>query len=384
MEEFNDNVFETRTNRQADLITRITPGFNLQYAAPLWDWNINYNPEYRTYARGTMENQLFHNLSLVGTIRPIDNFLYINVSNIYSQAPIDGNRNSLYTNQTDQNIFSISPYIQYRIDPRWTGMLGYRYVNRYYSNSNSINNQEQAVFLRATREINSKLNVFTHVDAAYVYFRDGTFHQRLTHSVGTSYQYAEGSSVTAQGGYSLFFPQNGNATLSPYWTLGLIHGWDAYTFNLNSGISYDTDSTQRASERRFINTRLTKIYKRGTLGIFGTYTETLNSQANTTSSRWFTVGADANHELGRRTSGHASISTDKYLDNTNISTADVAYRNSFTVGVRYELNYDLWLGLDYNRIAYSRTPFVPTGPIEVNRIMLYLTKSFQGGLYKSN
>jgi hypothetical protein len=146
-----------------------------------------------------------------------------------------------------------------------------------------------------------------------------------------------------------------------------------------------------ASETRFVNARLAKEYKRGLLGIFGGYRDTFNSQNNSTSSRWVTFGGDATYELTRRASAHAQISTDKYLDGggytangiiNNGNRSDGEYRNSYTVGIRYELYYDLWVGFDYNRIAYSNSVFSPTGPIEVNRYMFYVTKSFQGGLYK--
>jgi hypothetical protein len=402
MEESNDNVHEDRYNKQSDWITHIMPSLGIQYRAPLWDWNLSYNPEYRIYANGTNSNQFIQNVSLNGLIRPIDNFLYISVSESYSQVPYDGNRNSPYNNQSDQNIFSISPYIQYQLNQRWSASGGYRYVNRYYSNDNyggpyygnqnSGNNQEHALFLRLTRELTTKSNVFMNVDYARVFPEHDPYHDRLTHTVGGMYQYAEGSSVNAQAGYSLYLPQQGSSELSPTWSLGLIHAWDTYVLTVNSGVSYDSDPSYAASERRFVNARLAKSFHRGTVGIFGGYNQTINNQDsnriyNTPSSSWFNAGIDGSYELTSRLTARGSISTDKYLEGGyyggNEGYGAGQFRNSFTVGLRYEVFYDLWVGFDYNRVAYSDSVFSPSGPIEVNRYMFYITKDFQGFRYQT-
>ena len=376
MEEFNDNIYESRRDRKADLITRLSPKIGFNYADPLWRWDMDYSPEYRNYARGTHGDQLLQNFHADGTVRLINNFLFLSVSDSYTQAPLDGNRSSLFTDQTNQNIFRISPYIQYRLDPRWTMNSGYRYLNRHYSYSDSIDNQEHGLFLKGTRELSSRASLFMDLDYARVYTSNNTAHERLTHTIGSQYRYAVGSALTTEGGYSILFPSTGGSKFSPYWNIGLIHIWKSYTFSLNSGVSYDTETGLTASERRALNGRLVKAYRRSSLALFGSYNETLNSQTRAASSRWFTMGTDATYDISRRATAHALIATDSYL-----GRAAELYRNSFTAGIRYDLYYDLFTGLDYNRIAHSNTAFSPTGPIEVNRIMVYLTKSFGAPLF---
>ncbi len=371
VEEYNDNIYETRDDRKTDLITHVRPELLFNYRAPLWLWNIRYAPEYRHYALGSQEDQFVHNFQADGNIRLISNFLYLRVSDIYRQASIDGNRDSPYINQDYQNIFSISPYLQYRLDSRWTAMAGYRYVNRYYSNPGSIDNKEEGVFLNLTREMSSNTSVFMNADFSRVYPDNGMSHERLVHTAGIRHLYASGSSISLQGGYSVLYPKSSKSELSPFWNVGLMHEMDAYIFSLNSGVAYDTEQNLGSAERRHVTGRLSKAYRRGMLGISGSYSEIVDRQTGKTSSQWFTAGADATYEFSRRTLGRALISTDKYLN-----SSDNQYRNSFTVGIRHELYYDLFAGLDYNRIAYSGSFFTPTGSIEVNRIMAYLTKSF--------
>lgn len=370
-EEYNDNIFESKDHRKADLITHVTPSLGLEYHARFWDWNISYSPTYRHYLLNNLGDELIQSLSLVNKTRLIDNFLYLDISDSYSHISIDGNRDYQYTNQTDANIFKISPSIVYQLNPRWAAKGGYRYVNRWYDYAAAITNQEQGVFLNVTRETGPKSSVFMAADASQLETSTGTFFSRFTHGIGFTYKYADGSSVIAQGGYSVFFPQNGDSTTSPYWNLGWIHTWRTYIISVNSGVSFDTELNLNASERQYINFRLAKTYKRGAIGLSSGYAQIRNSQTGVIGSRWFNVGTDATYEFNRRATVTASMAADRYLDG-----ADTSYHNSFNLGLRYELYYDLFLTGAYNHIAHSENIFSPVGSIEVNRIMLSITKRF--------
>ncbi|NVN97996.1 MAG: hypothetical protein HXX17_01640, partial [Geobacteraceae bacterium] len=379
LEEYNDNIYETRSNRLSGFITHISPSLKGDYNSRLWTWNLNYEPEYIMFHSGKQGNELRHNLLAAGNIRLIDNFLYLNISDEYKKNSFDGNRQTQYANLYNQNIFSVSPYIDYRINPRWSASAGYRYVNRSYSGSQSINNEEHGGFLKLTRDTGPRSNVYTKADYSRIIPETGQSHDRLTHVVGAEYRHAKDSNIHAEAGYSIFFPASGGSTTtSPFWNVGILQAVDQYRFSLDSGVTFDNDPGLSSSERRSVSGRIERDYSRGVIGIYGRYNDTINSTDNA-NSQWFTTGIDVSHLVTLRVTSHFSLSTDKYLNNSR----DL-YRNLFTAGVKYEVYKDLYCGIDYNRIAYSDSFFSPIGPIEANRIMVFVTKTFQGLNYKQN
>lgn len=368
-EEFNDNIHETRGNRASDFITSVSPAISMLYSARKWDWNIAYRPTYRHYLHNAKGDEVIHNASLAGNIRVVSNFLFLNVSDAYSRVSTDPNRDALYAEQFDQNVFSVSPYLEYRLAPRWTANGGYRYTNRSYNSSAAFDNQEHGVFLELTREMTQQTALFAGAAASRVDTSAGEEFSRFSYYAGIRYSYGTGSSVDARGGYSLFMPQTGNSTTSPYWNLGLTHLWRTFTLDVKTGVTYDTEHWLNASERRFVNVRLVKAYHRGSLGISGAYAQIFNSQAGTIGSRWYSAGADAAYELTPRAKATASVNADKYLN-------EAEYRNIFTLGVSYELYYDLSLAAGCSRIARSSAIFTPSGEAEVNRVYMSVTKSY--------
>ena len=371
-EEFNDNLYETAQGRRGDLVTHLTPSLSLAYGTPLWAWKLGYTPEYRHYARGTVGDELLQNVSAVGDVRVIDNLLFLNVSDTHSRVSIDGNREHPYSNRTDENVLTVSPYLEYRLDPRWSAKVGYRFVARSYGRGGGTDNREQAVFLKVTRETTPKSNVFMTADGARVYGFGSAPYERLTHAVGAQYRYAAGSSLTALGGYALEFSPAAPARLAPYWELRLTHDLAPYTVELKSGVSYDSDPGVSASERRYLTGRLARGYGRGVLGVSGSYSHSKSTlNPGSTAVSWFSFGGDATLELSRSCSAHVQLATDRYTDR-----AGDPYRNSFSAGLRQALNYELSLGVDYTRIAYGATPFTPVGSPEANRVTVSLNKNF--------
>jgi hypothetical protein len=367
-QEFNDNIFETRSSHKADLMTSVAPAISIQYHAKRLDCDFNYSPTYQTFLNNSGRDELIQSARLEGKFSVIDNFLYLNIFDSYRRTSVDPNRENLFTNQTDVNSFSISPYITYHLNPRWTADGGYIYSNLSTPGTALSNIQSNAVFLSLTRQMSATTRAFMGADGAQIESGDSRF-SRVSHFVGLQHTYSAGSSVSAKGGYSLFLPQSGSSSISPYWDIDLGYSWRSYSLNVSTGILYDNQLALRASETMYAKARLARKYHRGVIGVFARYSQVTNNQLGTSSSKWFSNGADATYELTSRATASASMITDKYQH-------EQQYHNSYTLGINYLLAYDLSLTASYGHLAFSDIVFAPTGATEVNRIDITVTKSF--------
>ena len=134
-EEYDDNIFLTRDDRVADYITRILPSVNIHYKTPRWEWTLDDTFSWWYYAeRGNSEN--FNNGSLTSKLVVIENFLYLDVNDIYSSVVLNPRKPStetnLATNRSDSNNLVLSPYIKYQLTPASVLTTGYRYTNIWY------------------------------------------------------------------------------------------------------------------------------------------------------------------------------------------------------------------------------------------------------------
>ena len=141
-EDFTDNVYERRNPRKSDFITRLLPGLSLKYNAPLWDWDLAYNFDYRYYARNSRNDDTTHNLAATGHIKIIDELFFLDLSDTFSRVSLDVSRDytqeSLSVKQTDSNTFSASPYFVFHPGTRATIKTGYRYTNVWYRDPAAI------------------------------------------------------------------------------------------------------------------------------------------------------------------------------------------------------------------------------------------------------
>ncbi|HMK43882.1 MAG TPA: TIGR03016 family PEP-CTERM system-associated outer membrane protein, partial [Dissulfurispiraceae bacterium] len=117
-EEFNDNIYLTRTNRKSDFITGITPAARLLLDDPSLYANILGAYTYRIYARNTVQSNNPFYFNGLARAALISNNLYLEVSDIYQKVSLDPAQNfareSSFVNQTDSNVFTVHPYLVLR------------------------------------------------------------------------------------------------------------------------------------------------------------------------------------------------------------------------------------------------------------------------------
>lgn len=381
-EEYTDNVFVTSDNRAADFITRVLPGIAIKYGAPFWDWDIGYNLDYRYYAHDSRNEDITHSLVGKGNLRLIDNFLYLDVSDTYRRVSLDVNRDvtteSLFVNQSDQNILSISPYFMLHPLANLSVKSGYQYTRATYSRSSAVDIEEHRAFLMTAHELTPKSTFFTN----FIYAHDATSQDvtygRSTPSVGINYEYADKSFVSLEGGYSWFRYGNGNSFNAPYWNAGVTHAFDFLTASLNGGVTYNTDPLRSSTEERKVTGRLDKPLQRGAVGFFALYSDVRNNESDALQSRKFGIGGDGRYELTEKVAAHLDLTAERFnrYDLVQNDIAGYPYRFFIGTGVSYAMASDLTATLDYNYTTYLFTIGSSANSTVINRVIAGIRKAF--------
>jgi hypothetical protein len=232
-EEYTDNVYLTRYNKEDDYITRAIPAFTLDYKTSLWDWHLDLAYDYRYYARGTKEGDSTIRANLRNHTELINNFFFIDVMDTYERVSLDVARDytleSLFVNQTDQNIFTVNPYLVMRSESRYTPVLGYRYVNTWYEEDSGISTVENIGYAEMIADLSSKMTFTTGI--RYTEGRNEVRdYNKADIYAGPRYTYAPNSYLYCLIGESfLDFQFQTDTTKHVIWDAGITHRYSTIT-----------------------------------------------------------------------------------------------------------------------------------------------------------
>jgi hypothetical protein len=226
-EEYDDNIFLTPDNEVHDYITHVIPEVQLTYRARLWDWDVAYSYDYLYYLRSTVENGGFHTLNLTSLTRVVENFFYIRMTDRYvrtSYSPVqDFTQLSWRVNQTDSNIFTISPYIESRLFTRTTITAGFEYRNVWYKDPAAIDRYENIYYVYMLQDLSTKLKM----TESFIYTKSFTSstndYNQAMFLVGPRYLYKDKSEAWFRAGRTSFDYENGTRLGMPVWDAGIIH-----------------------------------------------------------------------------------------------------------------------------------------------------------------
>jgi hypothetical protein len=394
-EEYTDNIFQTQPDKKTDFITHLTPGLVFKYQAPFWDWELASSLDYRYYARNSQKGELSPNLETNGTLRVIENFLFLNITDTYKKISLDVNRDttvdSTFVNQADQNILTVSPHIEFRPGANFLVKSGYHYTRESYLNASSgnttagIDREEHGAFIATEHELTPKTTMTTNFAYTNLNAGQDLSYQQLLPSLTTRYEYADKSFISLEGGYSWFLYDNEPNTGRPYWNIGITHAFDHTVISLNTSVRYNTDPLQASTEQDDFTARLDRTMSRGILGFFATYSKLRNNQQDSLSSKKYGVGGNLKLELTEKIFGHLDLSGEKVdeKNNNNINNDITApYRFYISTGVGYTLANNLTLTLDYSYTTYRESIGSSKNNTDINRVILGLTKSFGSGPVK--
>jgi hypothetical protein len=148
-EELTDNVYQVHTPRRWDLVTYISPGFDLAADLPRLTLTMSYTPSLALYARNSSLNALTQQLNAVGNVTVVPELAFVDlratsgVSNLFGGLGTQGTvgqqagalvgSSSLSANGQGLNrenesqvaSFGISPYLRRQFGDLGDGKLGY-------------------------------------------------------------------------------------------------------------------------------------------------------------------------------------------------------------------------------------------------------------------
>ncbi|MGH9205803.1 MAG: TIGR03016 family PEP-CTERM system-associated outer membrane protein, partial [Acidimicrobiales bacterium] len=125
-EQATDNVRQTQTNRQTDLVTTIAPGISATADSPRLQGILDYSPQIVRNLNATDQNRTDHTGFATGVATIVPDHIFLSTIGSISEQSAAGGQNltttgSIPTNQRTQAIaYTVSPRVQYGL----TDLLG--------------------------------------------------------------------------------------------------------------------------------------------------------------------------------------------------------------------------------------------------------------------
>lgn len=377
-EEYNDNIFTTRDNRESDYITHVNPSITVDYLASRLTWNLNYAPEYLKFARNSRQDHVNQYLNTAAKLTLMENLFYLKASDSYTivstNVAQDIANSGGYANRTSLNFLSISPYAEFSPDSQTLLTTGYFYNNWSYGNSNAIDKTENGVFLNVKRQVSDQTHLLAngrYISITPDYNADFSY---TTLSLGIKREYAVNSFANLEGGYTLYKFKNSANKSSPYWLVNLQHDFGATKVSVSSGVSYNADAYQASSEDRYVLASLVNVSGRGLASFFVSYNEYINIVTNDAYSRHLGGGGSYEYKFTQQLSGSVGVTAGKY--NQGGTYSGLPYNTIENIGIKYVFPYDLTAALTYSHFTWSEGLWSGNGSIETNRVMLELVMTF--------
>lgn len=373
-EEFTDNVYETKTGRTSDFISRAVPGFVLGYKAPTLSGDLSYLFDYRYYARNSHEVEIAHTLSATAKLTAVKNLLFLDVSDQYQRVSLDVTRDatkdSLFVDQSDQNVATISPYLELHPMERVMVKTGYKYVDTRYFSSAAVDKYSHIAFLNITYELSNRWSL----TADYTFTREiadvDNYDQHQTLG-GFRYEYADKSFLFAQAGYNSTIYDSGQSLYSIIWNAGFFHSFDTVTCTLNTGVKYDEDPQSNIMQESFVNGTIDKHINRGTLSFSAMYSEYVMPSTDTLQTRKYGATVRGQYEFVTDLNGSLGLTAEKYEQPGVGNYTRVQVESSLS----YLLAKQLTVKASYVYTDYSSSDIANYGWYG-NRAMIELKKIF--------
>lgn len=374
-EEYNDNVFLNRYNKIDDYITRVMPTFTLDYQTSLWYWHLGLTYDYRYYAKGTKKGDNTYLVDLKNHTELIHNFFFIDMTDRYNRtslsAATDFTLQSLFVNQTDQNIFTFNPYITHKSESHFTPILGYKYVNTWYKNPAANDAVDQIGYAEMITTLSSTMTFTTGVRYTHNVNRVQNY-DRTDVYAGPTYTYAPNSLVFVLIGETFLTFQFQKPVNRTIWDAGVIHSYSTIelAFHTKSDYIYDPTFTLRRWDMYLAS--LKKVTPRTSFGVQAS----LNDYGDAATNRL----QQTNYEL-RGTLDHAISPTLRLLMDETIQRIEDHQASTITslwlshVTLQRQVTTDLILNLEYRYThSYSHDNYLNN--YYNNRVIVGLTKLF--------
>ncbi len=376
-EEYNDNVFATQSNRITEYTTRTLPGLTLSYKAPVLTGDLFYVFDYRHYARNNHPDETTHSLTTKWHLTAVDNLLFLDINDNYQRVSLDITRDvtreSLFVDQVDRNVVSVSPYFILHPTKRIMLTPGYRYIDTRYFSTSAVEKTDHIAYLDTTYELMNKWKI----TAGYTFIRELAVvdnfsqHQALG---GLRYEYADKSFIFAQGGNTWIEYDSGQRLNSKLWNAGLTHVFDTTTVTVTTGVKYDEDPLRNITRENFVNGNIEQGFKRGSVGFSLGYSEYVLTTIDPVKTKKYGATARGQYEFTVDVSGNLAFTAEKYELPLQVQGSSIKHLQ-IDSGLSYLLAEKLTASLTYIYAQYT-SPGITSNNYHVNRGMIEIRKTF--------
>lgn len=376
-EEYTDNVLDSSTDRVDDMITRVIPGVAMTYRSPAFTGDLSYLFDYRYYSQIDYDDTTAHFLRVNGKLTPVQNLFFIDLFEEYARVSLDITRDvtkeSLFINQSDRNLATISPYFILRPGQRSTVKVGYRYVDTRYWDSDGIDKIDHVALLDMSHGLTEKFSLtsgytFTHDESDI-----GDYDQHQAYG-GFRYEYGERSYLFGQAGYTWTAYDTGRDFNKLFWDAGLSHVFDTVTASLSTGVKYEEDPLRTVMQNSFVVGTLEKPLKRGAVGLTGYFYEYVQTETDETDTRKYGGTIYGRHDLTAKLNGRLAVTLENYEQPLTVLQGDTR-RLFVDAGFSYLLAEKLTVSLAYIFTEYDSKE-IPEDNKHINRAIIEIKKTF--------
>jgi len=375
-EEYNDNIFLVKEGKEEDYITRVRPSITLEYKMPRWESNVEYGFDYRYYAKKTRNDRVAHTLYSETNIEIIKKVFFLNLEDIYKRVSLNVTRDftaeSIFVNQTDQNIFNLNPYFVLRPASLLTVTTGYIFSDIWNRRDEAIDRIYNIAYIDSAFEVSPRVTL----NARYEYSQvdtDAIDYNQNDISFGPRYNYAEGSYLFFMVGNTWLDFEGPDSFSNILWDAGITHKLATFTALLSSTRSYIVNPTSALTRKEQYKISISRTSERVSFDISIFYREFIRDAVNegrkTTS---YGISGDILYALTPKMTGTFGFNITKFQE--EIANT---YTNRYipTLGIKYLLLEDLNLNFEYKYID-SFSPKLEGNNYKKNRLILSLRKSF--------
>jgi len=380
-EEYNDNVYlvpDYDPDIITDYITRIIPSVHAVYFAPLWDWDVAYAYEYRYYARHKIREDAQQRLSLLSRTRIIKDFFFLDIKDEYSTVSLFATKDFYKVSSTatpyltQQNIFTVNPYLVFRPTQRTDLTTGLEYRKVWYEDPVAVDKSVNALY----GDLNNHRTERLTWTASARYEKTDTQVLDFTHStflVGPRLEYKDRSLFWCRLGASRFGGYPDDRNTRPMWDVGILHSGPTASIRYETARTWIDDAVRilRREDRYILSA--SKDVERTSLGASIAYRE--YGSGGFSDERRYSSAVSFSHYLTERLQGLYSVTVDRYerFPVRSTDTTSIGYLTD--VRINYRANETLTYSFQY-RYADSYSHDVPIDNYENNRIIAEVKKIF--------
>jgi hypothetical protein len=306
----------------------------------------------------------------------INNFFFIDILDEYERVSLsvarDFTTQSLFVNQTDMNMFAFNPYFVMTNESRFTPILGYRYVNTWYKESDGISTVDNIGYAELITTLSSSVT-FT---AGATYTRgenEVEDYYRMEIYAGPRYTYAPNSYIYFTIGENWFdFEHENETTKHVVWDAGITHRYSTVSVAYRMRSYYVPDPLNILRREDSYEASLTKETPRTAFIVSAGLFEYRNVKTNHLEETTYRLTGTMSHAISPTLTLLLSETIQRLEDNL-IDTNTAIWES----GVRLERKIleDLRLSLDYRYTnAYSHDDYYDN--YVNNRFSVEISKSF--------